>query len=175
MDQSIRSHSEPLPQTLDEVMAYLTMVLSLPNVRKVEVTPERIQILRQVREGEAVVPSDMAIEGPADVPTLMRTVDMDQYPFDPQEHPYWCLEGAMRKITDRHMFVTHILAPQGEWLSAWLDLSYIPAQGSRLLGVKVIYSDSDLLDGKVVLLGSINSAGLMTDVINGIVIDLNLP
>jgi hypothetical protein len=154
-------------------MLYLKKVLALPYVQRVEVTTAEIRVTRQVRDGEPVVPEDLVVEAAVDVGALVKRIQPEQYPFRPDEHPYFCLEGATRTITERKLFVTHILAPEGEWLSAWMGLDYVPVQGARVLGMKIVYSDSDLLDGRIVLLGSASSAGLLADTLHGVVIDLN--
>ena len=58
MEPSIRKHNEPLPPTMDEVMAYLRRVIVLPKVQKVVITPNEISVMREVDEGEAVVPPE---------------------------------------------------------------------------------------------------------------------
>jgi len=154
-------------------MAYLKKVLVLPSVQKVEVTPSQISVFREVREGEAVVPGGDVAEVEVDIGDLIRSIELVNHEFIPGEHPYISLERAARTLTEEDMFVTHILAPEGEWLSAWLSLDYVPPQEGRVLGMKVMYSTSDMLDGRVLLLGSPSSAGLLVDTTNGIVIDMD--
>jgi hypothetical protein len=172
MEQSIRAHTEPLPGSIDEVVAFLKRVLVLPNVQKVEVTSTQISVMRQVREGEPVVPVEL-LEDNVDVSALLKRLQPEQYPFDPEEHPYFCLEGACRTITNKKLFVTHILAPEGEWLSGWLGLSYVPSNRSRVLGMQVVYANHELLEGRIVLLGSTSSSCTLADVVHGIVVDIN--
>lgn len=173
MEQSVRKHEEPLPSTFDGVISYLKKVLILPSVQKVEVTPSHITIFREVREGEVVVPSADVEEIEVAIGDLIKNLSLANYKYTPGEHPYVCLERGVRILTNSDLFVTHILAPEGEWLSAWLDLDCVPEQGGRVFGMKVAYSPSDMLEGRVLLLGSPSSAGLLVDATQGLIIDMD--
>lgn len=175
MDQVIKTHEEPLPASMDEVVNFFKKALTLQNVQKIVVTPKQFSVTRQVREGEPVLPEELVSETAIDVGALLRSVESEHYTFDPEEHPYMCLVGACKRITDNNLYVSHILALEGEWLSAWLGLDYQPSGGSRVLGMKVVYADDEMLEGKVIVLGSPVSAGLLLDATHGVIVDMNLP
>lgn len=171
--ETIKRHTEALPETKDLLLKRLATIFTLPNVQKVTVDNKEIEVLRQCRESEPVIPGDVA-DSVVDLADLIKRINKDSHPFDPEEHPYYVLEQAMRRITSKHLSVTHIVAPDGGWLAAWLGVDFDFRAGDKCFGMTVVYTNAELMSGKVVLLGSSNPAAPLVDVSYGVIIEMGI-
>lgn len=171
--ESIKRYAEALPDTKDQLLKRLATIFSLPNVQKVTVDMKEIEVYRQCRESEPVIPGDVA-DDVIDVGDLVRHIEKVEHPFDPDEHPYFVLEQVTRMITAKKLSVTHIAAPSGEWLGAWLGVEYEIRPGDKIFGLTVVFTDAALMSGKVVLLGSSNPAAPLADVSYGVIVEMGI-
>lgn len=171
--ETIKRHTEALPETRDQLLKRMALIFSLPNVQKVTVDNKEIEVLRQCRESEPVIPGSIP-DSVVDVADLLKRIEKVDHPFDPEEHPYYVLEQAMRDITSRKLSVTHAVAPSGDWLAAWLGVNFEIRPGDRVFGMTVAYTEAELMSGKVVLLGSSNPAAPLSDVSYGVIIEMGV-
>lgn len=171
--ETIKRHVEALPESKDLLLKRLATIVSLPNVQKVTIDTKEVEVLRQCRESEPVIPGDVP-DSVVDVADLIKRIEKDSHPFDPEEHPYFVLEMSMRRISAKRLSVTHIVAPSGDWLAAWLGLDVDFRPGDKCFGLTVVYTDAELMSGKVLLLGSSNPAAPLADVSYGVIIEMGI-
>lgn len=165
--RQLRTHIQPLPRTVDEIVALFKRVVLLPDTQEVRVTPEEFSVRRVVAEGDDVIPK---LEGPqqVDLEFVLKRVDLSSLPFDPGRHPYMSLEKATRMLMAYRVKPTFVVAESGEMLSAFLALD--DPRPTNLFGMPVVYDNHEMFEDKVLILGG--STPLLTDVTHGIIIDM---
>lgn len=173
LSQEIKTHVEALPTSEDQLIGRVKRIVSLPGVQRITISGSSIEVIRACMEGEAVIPADIPDEV-VDVMDLVNRVPKDDEPYDPETHPYLTLYSATDRISKKNLSVTHIIAPEGEWLAAWLGLDTNIVGGSKVFGIRVVYTDNQLMEGKVVVLGSPNPSGILSDASYGVIIDMGI-
>lgn len=163
----LRMHTQPLPRTLEEIVALFKRVVELPDTHEIRVTPSEFFVQRMVRDGEDIIPR-LDVPQEVDLPFILSRIDIKPLPFDPSRHPYLSLELATRMLTSLRVKPTFIAAQSGEMLSAFLALDDM--EPTTIFGMNVIYSDSELLEDKIVVFGGTSS--LLTDLTHGIIIHM---
>lgn len=166
----LRAHTQPLPRTLEEIVALFKRVIELPDTREIRITPTEFVVQRVVADGEPVIPSNDVQQ--VDVPFILERLEgggqLSSLPFDPERHPYLSLELATRTLSAYRVKPTFIVAADGETLSSFLALDDVTPK--TVFGMNVIYYENQMLEDKVLVLGGPTS--LLTDVTHGIIIDI---
>lgn len=170
-----RSHEVPLPKTEDEIFALIKRILGLPRVMEFKLTPKSVQIRRSIRPDEEVLPEvTEEVAASLGVKDLIKTLEMDDYPFDRAEHPFHAFMNALRLINSRGLHATHVIAQDAEMFAAWLNLPWIPQSGEKVMGLRALFDNSEDLADKVLFLGSVNNTGFLTDAVLGVVVDMGV-
>ena len=168
----LRMHVQPLPRTIEEIVALFKRVVELPHTHEIKLTPAEFSVQRMVADGESVVPSsedEVAEIDPADLLTALEKSDaLHQLKFDPERHPYQALEFATRMITSFRLRPSHIVAPSGEWLSAFLDLT--DPRPERVFGMQVVYTDKAIFEDKILVVGGPTT--MLIDASVGVIINM---
>lgn len=168
----LRSEARSLPRSADELVALFRRVIELPRLQVIEVTGDKFTVSRLVAEGEAVIPEEHdVVEVDADfvIRKVQEASGLVELPFEPQRHPHMALLEATEMVVKQRLRPTFLIAPEGEWLSAFLGLpeGAIP---ESCFGMRVIYTENELFENKVLVLGG--TTNLLTDVSYGVVIDM---
>ncbi len=170
-----RTHVEPLPASGDRVsgtLLYVRRVLRLSGVHKVEITPKGIEVVREMTaEEEPVVPSGT---NDVDMDFLLTNIDMEAYPFDPNEHPIYTLYGATARLTKRGYELYEILVPSWPLFAAWLGVEQTAETPQTVFGSRLLVVPPATTNERVVLLGARAPALFLSDVELGITIDLGV-
>lgn len=103
-----------------------------------------------------------------DFDDILGSVDLVELEFQPDNHPYLQLYDATRRLVDRGLTVTAILAPDPDTLSAFLGLE--EEEPEAVFGIRVIYMHSEKYPDKLVVVGGPTS--YLLDLSNGVVIDI---
>lgn len=175
-ERRLRSDVRALPRSPEELVGLFKRLIELPGIQKVEVTPQNITVQRLISDQEAVIPE--AGEGEAaevDVSFLLTSITktemLVELPFDPERHPYHALLGATAHIHEKKFRPSFLVAPEGEWLGAYLGLPEGTVPES-CFGMRVIYTRDDAFEDKLLVLGG--PTNLLTDVSIGVAINLGV-
>lgn len=167
----LRTHTQPLPRTVEEIVALFKRVIELPDTYEIRITTAEFSVQRMVADGESVIP---VLEAPqqVDAAFVLERVEasgnLSSLPFDPDRHPYLSLELATRMLGAYRVKPTFMVAQTGESLSSFLALE--EARPSSVFGMPVVYSDTPSFEDKLVVLGG--PTALLTDVTHAIIIDM---
>lgn len=168
----LRSDTRPLPRSADELVALFKRVIELPGIQKIEISQTQFVVARMVGDGELVVPDPgEQVEVDAGF-VLQRITEQDglvELAFDPTRHPYLSLLEATAMVNGQRLRPTHLIAPEGEWLAAFLGLPE-DATPESCFGMKVLYTKSESFENKILVLGG--PTNLLTDVSYGVAIDM---
>lgn len=171
----LRSHESPLPKTEDDILAFVKKVIALPNVVEMRMTATTITVRRNVAPDEEVLPDDVKKDDGLDVDFLLRTIELEHYPFEPAEHPFHVFANALKKLNSRGLHATHIVTQDAELFAAWLNLPWLPTgQGDRVMGLRIVFNPSEALAEKLLFVGSANNTGFLTDAVLGIIVDMGV-
>lgn len=167
----LRTHTQPLPRTVEEIVALFKRVIELPDTYEIRVTTNEFSVQRMVADGEPVLPSVVDAQQ-VDVAFVLERVEsagnLSSLPFDPERHPYLSLELATRMLGAYRVKPTFLVAQTGDSLSSFLALEEGKPQG--VFGMPAIYSDTPAFEDKLVVLGG--PTALLTDVTHAIIIDM---
>lgn len=162
-----KTQTEPLPRSVEDLVAFFKSVIVLPCLEEIRVTPKSVSVRRLVEEGEPVLPRRS--EERPDPPFVLGRLELDHLPFDPEAHPLLSLLDAMGRVTDRNLRPSHLLAPEGPWVAAYVGLPG-DEPPSHLYGMEVLCSSADEFEEKMVVVGT--STGYLEDARFGVVIDM---
>lgn len=166
----LRTHSEPLPRSIDQIIALFKRVVQLPNVMEIRVTPEEFAVSREMDEDDdqQVVPkTETKID--ADVEYVLAKTELVESVFDPAQHPYVALAEATAKLTRDRLRVCGIMAPKGPLFADYFGLpeDELP---EAFMGIRVIYhSLTDKFPDKIVVFGG--PTIYFNDATHGVIID----
>jgi hypothetical protein len=168
-EKTPRTHTEPLPRSLEELVALFKKAIQLPHVEEVRVTSKTFELRRLVADREEVFPKDTEVLDEFDPEFVLSHIELDELPFDPERHPYHNAEIAMRMITSRGYQPRFLVAPEGPWVAAYFDLPEEPPP-THVFGMKVIHDTSDAYHEKLVVIGC--NGPYITDAVYGVIIDI---
>jgi hypothetical protein len=175
-ERRLRSDTRTLPRSPEELVALFKRLIELPGIQKVEVTPQNITVQRLISDQEQVIPEvgegEAAEVDPIFLPTaISKNEALVELSFDPERHPYHALLGATDMIHEKKLRPSFIVAPEGEWLGAYLGLPEGTVPES-CFGMRVIYTRDDAFEDKLLVLGGLSN--LLTDVSIGVAINLGV-
>ncbi len=174
-EKTPRTHTEPFPRSLEELVLLFKRAVALPHVEEINVTPAGFRIRRMVDEGEAVLPKEgqetELLDPEFVLSSLASQGSLTELPFNPHAHPYHNVEEATRMVTARGVRPAFFFAPEGPWVAAYFDLPKDPPP-THVFGMKVIYSHSDTYAEKFVVVGS--RTGYLSDSSFGVIIDMGV-
>jgi hypothetical protein len=173
-ERRLRTDQRVLPRTPEELVDLFKRTIDLPGLQKIEVTPTQFVVQRMVSDGEAVIPSgeeSSAVDPTFLLTTLQKGNALHVLPFAPDRHPHMSLLEATDYVTGLRLRPTFLIAPEGEWLGAFLGLDE-KAVPSSCFGMKVIYTRDESFADKILVLGGPTT--LLTDVACGVVIDIGV-
>jgi len=174
-EKTPRTHSEPFPRSVEELVALFKRTVALPDVEEITVTPKEFRVRRMVREGEHVLPAEGSANeniDPEFILTQLAQHDaLDELAFDPEAHPYRNILKACGKVSSRQLIPAFLFAPEGIWVSAFFDLPEDPPP-SHVLGMRVVYSTSEFYSEKLVVVGSPTS--FLSDCSYGVILDMGV-
>lgn len=167
----LRTHTQPLPRTVEEIVALFKRVIELPDTYEIRITTNEFSVQRMVADGEQVLSS--VVDAQQVDPTFVlerveSSGNLSSLPFDPERHPYLSLELATRMLGAYRMKPTFLVAQTGDSLSSFLALD--EGKPQSIFGMPVIYSDTPVFEDKLVVLGG--PTALLTDVTHAIIIDM---
>lgn len=167
----LRTHAQPLPRTIEEIVALFKRVIELPDTQEIRITPAEFSVQRLVADGESVIPS-VEVAQHVDAAFVLERVEasgnLSSLSFDPQRHPYLSLELATRTLSAYRVKPTFLAAQRAEDLSAFLALE--DPRPQSVFGMPVIYSDTPSFEDKLVVMGG--PTNLLADVTHAIIIDM---
>lgn len=151
-------------------------VLRLSRVAEVRITPEGIDVKRQIEDEEAVIPESIrqaARDIDEDMPDtgfLLSNITVESLPLDPERHALTTLIAMMSRLHERGLYPSAWYVARGDTLDAFLG----QAEGtlpSFLFGVPVYYVEEDHVpEGRLVLIGSRTRYAI--DTVYGITADI---
>jgi hypothetical protein len=151
-ERVVRTAILPLPRSLSQLVWLVQRMLSLPQLQRLEVATDGVTVERCVFPNEEVAP--VASFPYPDAKFILRTVQelgaLHEMPFDPEVHPYLALLEATNQIHKAGLRPCAIVAPDAEWLSAFLG---IDDARTSVFGMEVILAGEDVLDNRLVVLG----------------------
>ncbi len=175
MDKTPRTHTEPFPRSVEELVALFKKVVTLPDVEEINVTSEGFRVRRLVGEDEDVIPRKGKLDEHLDPDFVLNQLALNdalvELPFVPDAHPYHNMEAAMQMLTDRDVRPAFFFAPEGPWVAAYFDLDKDPPP-THVLGLRIVYSKSETYREKFVVVGS--SSGYLSDSSFGVIIDMGI-
>ena len=170
-----RTHVEPLPNSGDrvsETLLYVRRALKLSGVQKVEITPKGIEVVREMSGDDgAVVPTGT---NTVDLAFIVTNIDMEAYPFDPDEHPIYTLYNGAALLETRGFELYGIVIPSWALFAAWLGVPHTAEPPKAVFGARLIVVPPMTTNERVVLLGARSPADFLSDVELGIAIDLGV-
>jgi hypothetical protein len=146
-----RIHSEPLPNTVERILALFKRAIVVPNVLKIEVTDTEFVVTRDMGDDDApVLPVGDSTD--IDVEFILKNVadNLDHVDFDPGAHPYTTLVNTTKRLTDAKLVICGLLAPRGGLLADYFGLE----EGSEpgvFIGLRVLYHDLKDYEDKIVV------------------------
>lgn len=172
-DRPVRkTHSEPLPASVEKVVAMFKRVLQLPNVQEIRVTPNTFEVTRLLEPTEtSVMPEPESIQD-IDFDFLLSNLRvLEEVSFSPDNHPYIDLVKATQKINSQKLVVSAMAAPTPEVLCAFFGLDDDPTL-THVLGIPVIFHRDSRYPMKLVILGG--STNYISDASTGVIIDMGV-
>jgi hypothetical protein len=166
-----RTHTEPLPRSLEELVQLFKLGISLPDVEEIRVTASEFHIRRVVEDGQVVLPKESGLDEALDPDFVLGRIELEELPFVPEAHPYRNIEAAMRQVMVRGLRPGFLFAPEGPWLSAYLDLPETPPI-AHVFGMRVVYSHLETYQEKFVVVGG--PTQYLTDASFGAIIDMGI-
>jgi hypothetical protein len=166
-----RTHTEPLPRSIEELIRRFKQAISLSGVEEVKITPAEFSVRRLVEDGVDVLPKESGVEELPDPEFVLERLDLEELPFDPGGLPTVQLVSATQRISSRRMNPVAIFAPEGPWISAFFGLPE-DTPLTHLFGMRVIYSASETCQEKLVAVGS--PTHYLTDATYGVIIDIGV-
>lgn len=175
-ERRLRSDVRTLPRSPEELVLLFKRLIELPGIQRVEVTPQNIIVQRLISDNEQVIPD--AGEGESteiDIGFLLTSISKNEalieLPFEPDRHPYHALLSATAHIHDKKLRPCFLIAPEGEWLGAYLGLPE-GAVPESCFGMRVVYTRDEAFEDKLLVLGG--PSNLLTDVSIGVAINLGV-
>lgn len=173
-----RLQQVPMPPNEKRLQSVVLMLLRLPRLLELKVTPKGIDVKRAVdlSVGEAVVPETVLEvargEEPdmPDVDFLLKSLELEQLADDKERHQLTTLVEMTERVRGRGLHAVAWYVARGDTLDSFLAQPE-GTLSAYLLGVPVYYVDEDQLpEGKLLLVGattahSIDSAyGITADI-----------
>lgn len=165
----LRTHSEPLPRSIDLIVALFKRVVQLPQVQEIRVTPEEFYVSRLMDNDEEPVVPKTETKIDADVEYVLAKTELYEAPFDPTKHPYIALAEATERLTRDRLRVCGIMAPKGSLFADYfgLDEDVVP---EAFMGIRVIYHGlEEKFPDKIVVFGG--PTVYFNDATHGVIID----
>lgn len=171
MERRPKTHTQPLPRSKEALIDLLKRALELSEVEEIRVTPSEFHIRRSVHEDEEVLPKTDTSKLEIDPDFLLKSLELEELPIETKDdHPYLRLQHACSRIGAKGLSAIALLAPDGEWLSAFLGLD--ESRPERVLGLRAVYTVSPSYEEKIVVIGA--SSNFLIDARVGVIIDLGV-
>lgn len=166
----LRTHSEPLPRSIDLIVALFKRVVQLPQVQEIRVTPDEFVVSRLMEEDdEAAVVPKTETKVDADIEYVLAKTELHEAPFDPGKHPYIALAEATERLTRDRLRVCGIMAPKGSLFADYFGLDEDSAP-EAFMGIRVIYHNlEEKFPDKIVVFGG--PTIYFNDASHGVIID----
>ena len=172
MTEKLRTHRQALPRGVDALLRLFKRAIQLSAVEEIKVTPEVFSVTRVMDEADPgeVFPKESA-DDDADPLYLLSKVELENAPFDPEQHPFLALVAATRALGKTSSRVAAILAPDDGSFAAYFGLE-ADERPELFLGMRVIYNQDEKYSDKLVVLGG--PTAYLADVTNGVIIDMGV-
>lgn len=154
-----------------QLILFLSRLLRLPRLQRVELSAQNIFVTRVVEDDEAVLPYGLsqiieAVE-PLDVEFLLQRIPLKGCSVQAPGNPLVGLNAAINDVEEQSLIACAILAPEGDYFDAYFGLPE-NTNMERFLGLKVA-RDKHVEAGKLIILGS--PFGMLVETTLGIVLD----
>lgn len=167
--QSINYPSGPSADV--QLLRFLSRLLKLERLQRIELTAQSIFVSRLVTEGEDVLPQGLSqvLEMPElpDVEFLLQRLELMNCSVEAPSNPVIGLHTAVRDLEARGLIACAVLAPEGDYFDAYFGFPE-DANVDRFLGMLVVRSNQ-IEGGKLVILGSV--LGMAVEATHGVVLD----
>jgi len=167
----LRTHNEPLPRSIDQIIALFKRAVQLPHVMEIRVSPEEFHVVREMEDDEEPVLPKSETKIDADIEyVLSRTVEnLFEPEFDPARHPYVALRDATEHLSKDRLRVCGIMVPRGPLFADYFGLDE-DAMPETIMGIRVIYHNlTDKYPDKIVVFGG--PTVYFNDATHGVIID----
>jgi hypothetical protein len=170
-----RSVRLALPKTEQALRQFLLGALRLEHVTALEVTPTSVSVERFVEpEGEVLTPALKATHAGTslepDLDTLLQLLHLEALTIEPGAHVLHLMMRLYEMVLEAGVQPVALYARQGDDLAAALGLPASSAGPATLFGVQVVYVDSGLEEGSILLVGS--PSPFLADATYGVVADI---
>lgn len=167
----LKEHLEPLPATHVKLMKLIERALNLGFLQELAVTPKGIRMKRWVTEEAEVFPDRPSAEDERSVDLsflLEGKLELHNLPFVEWRHPYHSLLEAWQLLESKNLVPSHIVVRNEEHALAWLGLSELKG---TLFGLRYTFVDSEMLEDRVIVLGTARPGMSLGDARVGVTID----
>jgi hypothetical protein len=176
MEQQIATQKLPLPGNEIRLQEVIAQVLRLKSLLELKITPNGLEVRRQVQSEEPVVPESIAelargLDAPLpDLPFLLGRLELEELRFDPDRHPLHTVMNMFERVGAQHLHPTCWFVRDGDDLDAYVALP-VGAKPQVFLGHPVHYVTDDALpEGKLLLVGSRTRQAI--DAVYGVTADI---
>ena len=170
---TLRIHTETLRgKSKEDVLDFVGQALGLSRVEEISIKPESITVRRRMEGDAPVIPLERPEDERIDIPFLLGKIELKAWPLIPDAHPYSILTSISQFLSGRNLHPSSILVParDRELFSAWLGFETY--QERHFMGFRIVYWDTETHSEKIVVVGTLSSAGYLTDAAEGVVVDL---
>jgi len=156
----IKTQKLSMPTNARRLADLVLLLLRVPRMQALRVTPGGIEVSRQVEPDEPIVPltlvemSEGIVQEYVDLDMLLKTIVVEALPFDPDRHPLTTLITMFTRVCSRGLFPSDFYAPDGDGLDAYLGQA-AGTLPTDLFGIPVHYVMEDQLpEGRLLLVGA---------------------
>lgn len=170
-----RSVRLALPKTEHALRQFILGALRLANVTALEITPSSVFVERYVEpDGEVLTPALKAVHAGTslepDLDTLLQVLRLEALTFEPSGHVLHLLMRLYELVHESGLQPVSLFVRRGDDLPAALGLPTSSEGPATLFGVPVVYVESGLEWGSVLLVGS--PSPFLADATYGVVADI---
>lgn len=158
-----------LPRGVDGILRQVRRMLALERTTRIIIDEQGITLVRDIEEGAEVLPREIEPET-LQMEFMMPRLELEQYPFSPEEGPIHALVGACHLLQRRRLAAIALVVPDISQFLEFIDIPQEVRLGDRLLGLQVL-EDSFLME-KAIVLGAVAGAILPEEATHGVVMDV---